>query len=618
MRCDQPKPGESWPPARRIDALGAGRAGRPDASLTLRRTLQIFRIGVILVALGIAVSVGPLLAAGGGSPAPKPGQQVADATPPADQIQTQLRALIEAGTLPESRWPEFTESQALVRKFYAAGGYSLVWSQAGRPTPQALAMIALFKQARFKGLDPQDYDAANWDGRLRQLQVSASASDLTNFDLVLTFCTMRYTSDLHSGRVNPHHFEFGLEVGGYTYDLPDVLRSRVIQAADINAVMRSFEPPYAGYQRAEAALADYLKLAAQGDGPGLPIPAKSVKPGAMYAGMTQLLWRLHQLGDLPAAGGQLAAPPTSAGAPTRYDGVAIEGVKHFQRRHGLEPDGVLGPRTIAALNRPLSFRVLQLALTLERYRWIPPKFPQPPIVVNIPEFRLRTMRRQPASFLSMKIVVGKAYHHRTPVFAQDMRYVIFRPYWLVPLSIQRDELVPKIQRDPAYLADNDYEVVDDAKQVVTDGPISDDVMRGLRSGALSIRQKPGAKNALGLIKFIFPNAYNVYLHSTPAPQLFAKARRDFSHGCIRVQDPVALAAWVLRGIPGWTVEKIEATMNDPAYDNFKVNLPKPIPVLILYSTAEVEPDGEVRFFNDIYGYDTELERALAARSSNAG
>jgi murein L,D-transpeptidase YcbB/YkuD len=586
--------------------------------LTLRRGPQIFRIGVILVALGIAVSAGARLAAVISNPSSTPGDQVADASPPADQIQAQLRALVEAGTLPESRWPHFAGYQAQVRRFYAAGGYALAWSQAGRPTPQALAIIALLKQARFKGLDPQDYDAANWDGRLQQLRASASASDVTNFDLVLTFCTMRYISDLHSGRVSPHHFKFGLEVDGYTYDLPEVLRSQVIQAADINAVIRSFEPPYAGYQRAETALADYLKLAAQGDGPGLPIPAKSVKPGAMYAGMTQLLWRLRQLGDLPPTGEHVAAPPTSAGAPARYDSVAVEGVKHFQRRHGLEVDGMLGPRTIAALNVPLSFRVLQLTLTLERYRWIPPKFPQPPIVVNIPEFRLRTMRRQPASFLSMKIVVGKAYHHRTPVFAQDMRYVIFRPYWLVPLSIQRDELVPKIQRDPAYLADNDYEVVDDAKQVVTDGPISEDVMQGLRSGALSIRQKPGAKNALGLIKFIFPNAYNVYLHSTPVPQLFASARRDFSHGCIRVQDPIALAAWVLRGIPGWTAEKIEATMNDPAYDNFKVNLPKPIPVLILYSTAVVEPDGEVRFFNDIYGYDAELERALAARSSNAG
>ncbi len=587
--------------ARSASASSLG--GRPRAHLLL---------ALILVALWTAAGARPLLAAGLGNLFSRPEQKAADATQPADQIQGLLRALIEAGTLPESRWRNFAEYQDHVRKFYDAGGYSLAWIQAGRPTPQASAMIGQFKQARFKGLDPQDYDAASWDGRLQKIRASAPASDLASFDLVLTFCAMRYISDLHIGRVNPHNFKFGLDVGAYTYDLPEVLRGQVIQAPDVNAVVQSFEPPYAGYQRTETALAEYLKLAAQGDGLGLPFPAKSVKPGAMYAGMTQLLWRLRQLGDLPSAGGSTASPPASIGAPAPYDGAAVEGVKHFQHRHGLDPDGVLGKGTITELNRPLSLRVWQLELTLERYRWIPPKFPQPPIVVNIPEFRLRTMRRQPAGFVSMRVVVGKAYHHRTPVFAQNMRYVIFRPYWLVPPSIQQSELVPKIRRDPDYLAENNYEVVNDAGQVVTEGAISDDVMRGLRSGALSIRQKPGPKNALGLIKFIFPNSYNVYLHSTPSPQLFAKARRDFSHGCIRVEDPVALAAWVLRDIPGWTVEKIQAAMNDATQDNRQVNLPKSIPVLILYSTAVVEPDGEVRFFDDIYGYDAELEQVLEA------
>jgi murein L,D-transpeptidase YcbB/YkuD len=145
--------------------------------------------------------------------------------------------------------------------------------------------------------------------------------------------------------------------------------------------------------------------------------------------------------------------------------------------------------------------------------------------------------------------------------------------------------------------------------VVTEGSVSDAVLSGLRSGEYSIRQKPGPKNALGLVKFIFPNAYNVYLHSTPSVSLFSRARRDFSHGCIRVQDPVALAAWVLRDKPGWTVDKIRAAMNGD--QTVQVNLDKPIPVLILYSTAVVEPDGEVRFFEDIYGYDAKLETALA-------
>jgi murein L,D-transpeptidase YcbB/YkuD len=259
---------------------------------------------------------------------------------------------------------------------------------------------------------------------------------------------------------------------------------------------------------------------------------------------------------------------------------------------------------------PLNQRVKQLQYALERYRWIPPDFPQPPIIVNIPEFRLRTMRRQPAPFLSMRVVVGKAYDHETPVFADYMRYVVFRPYWEVPMSFQFAELVPKIRRDRNYLEDHGFEVTTIDGTVVTDGPVSDDVLSQLRSGSLSIRQKPGPKNALGLAKFIFPNRYNVYLHSTPAPELFLKARRDFSHGCIRVQNPAALAAWVLRDKPEWTLDKINAAMNGD--ETIEVNLDKPIPVLILYSTAVVEPDGEVRFFRDIYKYDSAMEQALAS------
>ncbi|HTW86844.1 MAG TPA: L,D-transpeptidase family protein [Candidatus Binataceae bacterium] len=582
----------------------AGRLGsRPRGSL---------RVVLIMVALGMAAGAQPLFAAGLNGLVDKQEPKATATAQPSNQIQDQLRLLIDTGALPESRWRNFGDYQNQMRTFYDAGGYSLVWTKDGEPTPQAAAIILQFKEAQLKGLNPQDYDAASWDGRLQKLGATAPASDLAGFDLMLTFCAMRYISDLHVGRVNPQHFKFGLDIGPYSYDLSQVLRGEVIQASDLNKVIQSFEPPYAGYQRTEAALGDYLKLAAQGDGLSLPIPAKSVRPGDMYAGMTQLLWRLRQLGDLPPANGATATPPTTLGAPAIYDDVTVEGVKHFQNRHGLDPDGILGRETITELNRPLSFRVWQLDMTLERYRWIPPRFPQPPIVVNIPEFRLRTLRRQPAGFLSMRVVVGKAYHHKTPVFAQNMRYVIFRPYWLVPSSIQRAELVPKIQRDPNYVAENNYEVVNNDGQIVTDGAISDGVMQGLRSGALRIRQKPGPKNALGLVKFIFPNSYNVYLHSTPAPQLFAESRRDFSHGCIRVQEPAALAVWVLRDIPGWTLDKVQAAMNDATRNNLQVNLPKPIPVLILYSTAEVVPDGEVRFFPDIYGYDAELERVLEA------
>ena len=538
---------------------------------------------------------------------PTPGAAV-PASPPGAAAQPtppELQTLVHAGHLDDLRWPSFPDYQGQIATFYQAGGYALAWTISGHPTPQATAMIEVFKEANTKGLDPEAYDTSRWAARLAKLAPAApppTPADLVHFDLAMTVCAMRYLSDLRIGRVNPHHARFGVEIGGKSYDLADFLRTQIVPAVDLPTVMAEVEPPYAGYSRAETSLAAYEKLAAQGDGPPLPMPPKGIRPGSNFPAVSQLAVRLRQLGDL-APGSDIDA------GDARYSGDIVDAVKHFQQRHGLDPDGVVGKSTIASLNTPLSHRVQELQYTLERYRWIPLAFGQPPIIVNLPEFILRTMRRQPAPFLTMRVVVGKAYRKQTPVFAGNMQYVIFRPYWNVPPSIQQAELVPKLRHDRSYLATHDFEVVD-GEDVVTDGTVSDDVFDQLRAGRLSIRQKPGPKNSLGLVKFIFPNSYNVYLHSTPVPQLFSRARRDFSHGCIRVQDPLALAVWVLRDDPEWNEEKIVAAMNGD--QTIQVNLHKPIPVLIIYSTAVVEPDGEVRFFDDIYHYDAALKKELAS------
>jgi L,D-transpeptidase YcbB len=540
---------------------------------------------------------------------PSPAAQ-ASAPAPATPPQNEIGSLINLGSLPDLAHPAFSAYQQQLNQFYQQGGYALAWLHDRRPSPQALAIVTEFKQAQLKGLTPDDYDASRWDARLAKLVSVApppSDSDQVHFDLALTICAMRFISDLHVGRVNPQHFKFGLEMGTKQYDLAEVLRTQVIDAPDVAAAIAKVEPPYDGYRRAEAALPDYLKFSIQGDVARIPAPERSIHPGQPYAPIPQLVARLRQLGDLAASQDVLADTGI-------YSGAVVDAVKHFQGRHGLAQDGVLGAGTVSELNKPLAYRLEQLDLALERYRWIPRHFPEPPIVVNIPEFRLRTLRRQPAEFLSMNVVVGRAYRSQTPVFADEMRYVIFRPYWNVPTAIQRNELIPKIQRNPGYVAQHQYQIIDGGGSVVTDGEIDADVMRGLRSGAYTIRQRPGPKNALGLVKFIFPNNYNVYLHSTPQPELFSRARRDFSHGCIRVENPAALAGWVLRNKPDWNPDRIRATMNGDT-DNVQVNLDKPIPVLILYSTAVVEPDNEVHFFDDIYGYDASLQKALQAGAS---
>lgn len=562
--------------------------------------IRKFALAVSIVFFGL--SVGGFAFAASPSAAPSAALTLSAMPPgPGD-----LSALIAAGNLPDLRYPNFIGYRDDVKKFYAQGGNSLAWIQNSRAIPQAVAMILLFQQSASKGLNPDDYDASRWDARLTKLQPTApklSDDDLAHIDLALTVCAMRYISDLRVGRVNPQHFKFGLTVNYGKYDLAEELRMQVLPASDVAGALAKVEPPYDGYRRAEAALQTYLKMASAGDTPPIPVPQKGVRPGGSFAAMPQLVARLHQLGDLLA---NVEVPANS----TQYTGLVVDAVKHFQRRHGLDTDGVLGKGTVTQINVPLKTRVKQLDLTLERYRWIPPDFPEPPIVVNIPEFRLRTLRRQPASYLTMRVIVGRAMRTQTPVFTNQMKYVIFRPYWLVPTSIIRNETIPKTRRDPNYLADNRFEVVDRSGNVVPSSPATDDIIDGLRSGSYTVRQKPGPRNALGLVKFIFPNQYNVYLHSTPEQELFAKSRRDFSHGCIRVEKPTDLAAWVLRNKPAWTLDKIQAAMTSGP-DNVQVNLDKPIPVLILYSTAFVEPDGEVRFFDDIYGHDASLAKVLA-------
>jgi murein L,D-transpeptidase YcbB/YkuD len=211
----------------------------------------------------------------------------------------------------------------------------------------------------------------------------------------------------------------------------------------------------------------------------------------------------------------------------------------------------------------------------------------------------------------MKVVVGRAdEEHKTPVFADRMEYLIFRPYWKVPDSIILKEIIPSIQKDAAYLNKHSYEMVDKQGTVVISDTVDADTARKLTTGELDVRQKPGGVNALGLVKFVFPNSYDVYLHGTPEKQLFGRSRRDFSHGCIRVEDPVALALWVLHD-PRWTTDRILAAMKNEKKDGFQVNLKKSIPVLILYASAMVKEDGEVDFFNDVYKQDADLQRALA-------
>ncbi|MGD0295550.1 MAG: L,D-transpeptidase family protein [Bryobacteraceae bacterium] len=530
------------------------------------------------------------------------GSAVAQPTDSSD-VSSQLRGMASAGQLPELRWPNFSDYREHVQNFYQPSAYTPAWIRDGQPTPQALAIINLLKQADTQGLDAEDYDGSRWADRLVRMQNPHEASQDAIFDASLTVCVMRYISDCHIGKVNPQHFKFGLSVEEKKYELPTFLRERLVNGRDVNTELAHIGPPFAGYNRTLVALQQYLQLARQDSGEKLPVASKPIAPGSPYDSIPRLTHLLRLVGDLPA---NTPIPEDS----NLYQGALVDAVKSFQSRHGLKPDGRLDEQTLRNLNTPLNQRLDQLRLTLERWRWLPDRFNEPRIVVNIPEFRLRAYDNSGNPALSMNVIVGKAFHHKTPIFEKDMRFVIFRPYWNVPPSIQRSEIVPAIQKDRDYIAKKGFEVVTPAGQVVTSGAITDEVLAQLRAGKLEVRQKPGPTNALGLVKLMFPNEYNVYLHSTPSQQLFSQTRRDFSHGCIRVEHPAELAAWVLRDKPDWDVQRAQAAMQS-GKDNEQVNLTNPVPVLILYGTAIVEPSGQVHFFDDIYGYDDELKQVLA-------
>jgi murein L,D-transpeptidase YcbB/YkuD len=292
-------------------------------------------------------------------------------------------------------------------------------------------------------LTAEDYDGPRWGDRLAKLKPAAvqpSEADAVRFDAALTVCMMRYVSDLHIGKVNPKHFDFGLDVETKKYDLPDFLKADVVDSSDVAVALAKVEPPYPGYQRTIQALHSYLEFVKEYDWNQLPAIQKTIAPGDSYSGVPQLSKLLRLVGDLSAD----ANVPVDG---TVYQAPLVDAVRSFQRRHGRTPDGRITVQTLADLNVPLTNRIRQMQLTLERWRWLPVGLHSAPIVANIPEFRLRAYDENYKIVLSMNVVVGKAYAHDTPVFTDAMQYVVFRPYWNVPYPIAKAEFISRLARE---------------------------------------------------------------------------------------------------------------------------------------------------------------------------
>lgn len=538
------------------------------------------------------------------SPAPPSGSANAEPEQKINpEAQAVLRQIVDSAHDPDLRWPDFPPYAPDVKAFYESSGYSVAWVRQSHPTAQAMAYIGMFQNADQKGLVPDDYDASRWGERLSQLsRGTATDADLARFDAALTICLMRYVRALHVGRVNPKLLGRQLDVSGRELDLATYLHANLENATDPDADIKSIQPPWPGYWRTLAALERVRAIAKRDSGEKLPVPDKPVLPGQPYASIPRLTELLHLIGDLPAN----AQVDTSSGV---YAGPLVDAVKRYQLRHGRTADGKLAASTVNDLNTPISHRVRQIELTLERWRWVSHSFPQPPVVVNLPEYRLRVYDPDGNAVFLKNVIVGKAYGHKTPVFENQIKYVVFRPYWEVPPSIQRAEIVPHLVKDRDYISKKNFEVVGADGKVITDGAVNDEVLAALRAGRYRVRQKPGPTNSLGLVKIIFPNKDNVYLHGTNTPQLFDLSRRDLSHGCVRVETPADLVAWTLRNNEGWDLKRVQDAMNG-TQDNYTVYLSKPIPVLIVYGTVATDESGQVFFFDDVYGFDAQLDAVL--------
>jgi murein L,D-transpeptidase YcbB/YkuD len=520
-------------------------------------------------------------------------------------VAATVATVIESAYHPELTWPQIPDVAPTLREIYAAEPDGLFWFAGTSPSPGLANVVKGLATADEQGLSRADYDADRLQERWRTLQSARDVAPAQRalFDLAVTVSALRLLSAVHVGRVDPATLSWGYDIAPKPLDRVDALR-QMRQDGDLARALRALEPPFAHYGRAKRTLAHYRAASERGEpAPVPPLPAgrKKIEPGQAWAGVPQLAARLRVLGDLA---GDAALPAADA-----YAGPIPEAVKSFQRRHGLEADGVIGAGTIAAINTTLAHRVRQIELAMERMRWLPEMRDRPTVFVNVPLFRLwASDPKTGAEPLRMNVVVGKSLDHKTPIFIDRMEYVIFRPYWNPPYSITVKEIVPHARRDAAYLDRQDMEIVASGGDDAPPLPATPENLSHVLAGRLYVRQKPGPKNSLGLAKFIFPNSANVYMHGTPAQQLFSRARRDFSHGCIRLEDPARLAEWVLRDQPEWTRQRIDAAMQGARPT--RVNLKEPLTVILFYDTVHVNSEGVVFFVDDIYGHDSRLDAAL--------
>lgn len=513
-------------------------------------------------------------------------------SPPPQDLQSSIRAIVESG------------GSGHVQTFYGQRGFEPAFVTLSQETQKVEEAIRLLCRADRQGLNPGAYLDASLRRHVERAYASDVESDsvrsrrLAELDVALASTLMEYSSDVITGRVDPQEFGSAWKTPVYEIDPARVL-AEAVASGSVQEIPQRVSGARQQYEQLVPALQQYRVIAQRGGWPTVP-DGEVLSEGATGERVEAVMRRLAASGDLDST--------MLADSTLEYTSRVADAVRNFQKRHGLEQDGAVGESVIQAMNVPASERVRQIELNLERWRWIPANLGGRYLYVNIPAFELHAFSGGNEQ-LSMPVVVGKEYDDSaTPVFSDTMEYVVFNPYWNIPQSIATEEILPKA--DGSYLADNNYEIVTGWGEGAEVVPATAQNMSLVESGRYRLRQQPGPQNALGQIKFMFPNEFDIYLHDTPAKHLFERAERAFSHGCIRVERPVELAEFVFTS-GGWSAEQIRSRIE--SRERSVEYLESPVPVYILYWTAFVDAQGRVNFREDLYGNDQELGAALAGQ-----
>jgi len=531
--------------------------------------------------------------------------QTAPAQSLSDQVSELLRTRIETAGIPPkiAVAEELIHASVMLPRFYEQRTYRPAWSGEDGPLPHVDVLIKAIGEADREGLRPDDYHLAEIEVTLKEVHQNQENEKplnprrLVDLDLLLTDAFLIYGSHLLAGRINPETIDAEWHANRRDADLAQVLQT-ALNSSQIEEALKSLLPAQPGYANLKQALTRYRGIAAKGGWPIVP-NGLNMQKGDRGERVLALRNRLIATSDLDQR------PYNNTDL---FDDSLEEAVRRFQRRHGLDIDGIVGPLTLAALNVPVEERVCQIEVNMERWRWLPQNLGQRYVLINIANFELDVVENG-LLVMTMRVVVGRDYR-RTPVFSDKMTYLVLSPYWHVPPKLAIQDKLPLIRKNPDYLVKENIRVFQgwgaETKEI---DPTSVDWSKvTAKNFNYRLRQEPGPQNALGRVKFMFPNKFDVYLHDTPSRELFAKTVRTFSSGCIRIEKPIELAEYLLAGDPKRTRAAILAGIDKRVEQT--VRLPEPMPIHLLYWTAWADQDGSVQFRNDIYGRDKLLDEAL--------